>query len=648
MTGLYRYDVDSDDDSFEFKTRKSHSNSDMSPEVEFSMAMVTLEDILVEDNSDPESVIALLERANVLREALGEYALKQLADMDRFNMISGLLKEKFGLAKPVAKKKKRILRKCLDSSDSDSDDPVDSGSRNIGREDARVEVGATRVTRSGRRVERRGYVEERKRKRVREITGEERGDRLEVMMEETEKCITTVHEEVVKQVGEDEFVLPEFPGGLKLKDYQALGVKWMLSLHNLKRNCILADEMGLGKTVQTAAFIRSLCSQLEGGYHLIVAPLSTLKHWEKTCKQWIVHSGVKTWFYHDSKELRLDMFDDLYSTLEDGSQSTNIVITTYEICLRDASQLECFDWDTLVVDEAHRLKNAQSKLFTVLAGFSCKFRLLLTGTPLQNNLDELWSLLNFILPDIFGSQDAFSDWFASPFIEGDSAIAEVELRDEEQLIVMQRLHAVMKPFLLRRVKEDVMSELPKKEEWLVSCPLSGPQRELYLYIQQSSRENATSMQFNNVMVQLRKTSNHPLLFREYLEDSQVYEGLQDVVGLSGKFWMMDQILARLKTLGSRVLVFFQWTKTMDLFESYLSLKKQRHYRDYMRLDGGTCSSDRIAMIDKFNEDDSPLFMFLLSTRAGGLGINLQTADTVIMFDTDWNPQSDNQGMLLNY
>jgi SNF2 family DNA or RNA helicase len=296
------------------------------------------------------------------------------------------------------------------------------------------------------------------------------------------------------------------------------------------------------------------------------------------------------------------------------------------------------------------MKNAQSKFAQTLGTqYSSKHRLLLTGTPLQNNLPELWALLNFLLPKIFNSVDNFEMWFSKPFDKykaGKNEQAEEgneQLGEEERILIINRLHAVLRPFLLRRIKDNVLGQLPTKVEKVIRCELSGWQKLVYKQLQENgvamgaqdegTGKKSSNKGLSNILMQLRKICNHPYLFLNSYNQAD-----HELVRSSGKFELLDRMLPKLKRAGHRVLMFSQMTQCMTILEDYFT------YRNfcYLRLDGSTSADDREQRMYQFNAADSPYFIFLLSTRAGGLGLNLATADTVILFDSDWNPMMDKQ------
>jgi ATP-dependent helicase STH1/SNF2 len=321
-----------------------------------------------------------------------------------------------------------------------------------------------------------------------------------------------------------------------------------------------------------------------------------------------------------------------------------VLLTTYEYIIKDKAFLSKIKWLYMIIDEGHRMKNSQSKLTNVLTShYSARHRLILTGTPLQNNLPELWALLNFVLPKIFNSSKGFDEWFNAPFANTGEKL---ELNEEETLLIIRRLHKVLRPFLLRRLKKDVEAELPDKIERIIKVPMSSLQSRLYTNIKQktlirvdSNNPNAGIRRFNNTIMQLRKICNHPFVFEEVEKQVNPCKINNDLLfRVSGKFELLKRILPKFKVSGHRVLIFFQMTTVMTVMEDFLTMEDHH----YIRLDGSTKSEDRSELLKKFNAPNSPYFIFLLSTRAGGLGLNLQSADTVIIFDSDWNPHQDLQ------
>ncbi|CAF0781322.1 unnamed protein product [Adineta ricciae] len=432
-------------------------------------------------------------------------------------------------------------------------------------------------------------------------------------------------------------------GGI-LKPYQIQGLEWLVSLYNNNLNGILADEMGLGKTIQTIALITYLMEVKKvNGPYLIIVPLSTLPNWVNEFEKW--SPAVSTIIFKGNPQVRKS----LGYTLRNGK--FNVLLTTYEYIIKDKALLAKIKWRYMIIDEGHRMKNHHCKLTQILnTYYIAPHRLLLTGTPLQNKLPELWALLNFLLPSIFKSCTTFEQWFNAPFA---TTCEKVELNPEETLLIIRRLHKVLRPFLLRRLKKEVESQLPDKIEYVIKCDMSALQRVMYNHMQTSgivltedkNGKGSNPKALMNTIMQLRKICNHPFMFNELEEKigqhfnyvNGVCNG-PDLYRASGKFELLDRILPKLKATNHRVLLFCQMTSLMTIMEDYFAYKNFT----YLRLDGQTKSEERGDLLAKFSEANSDIFIFLLSTRAGGLGLNLQKADTVIIFDSDWNPHQDLQ------
>lgn len=420
---------------------------------------------------------------------------------------------------------------------------------------------------------------------------------------------------------------PAFIQNGEMRDYQVAGLNWLISLHENGISGILADEMGLGKTLQTISFLGYL-RFLSGisGPHLVCVPKSTLDNWHREFGKWIPEINVLV--LQGAK-------DDRHQLIQERlvDEKFDVCVTSYEMVLREKSHLKKFAWEYIIVDEAHRIKNEESALAQIIRLFNSRNRLLITGTPLQNNLHELWALLNFLLPDVFGDSDAFDQWFSS--------------QDQDQDTVVQQLHKVLRPFLLRRVKSDVEKSLLPKKEVNVYIGMSEMQVKWYQKILEkdidavngAGGKKESKTRLLNIVMQLRKCCNHPYLF-EGAEPGPPYTTDEHLVNNATKMIMLDKLLKRLKGQGSRVLIFSQMSRVLDILEDYSVMREYK----YCRIDGSTAHEDRIAAIDDYNKEGSEKFLFLLTTRAGGLGINLTTADIVILFDSDWNPQADLQAM----
>ncbi|KAJ3042030.1 hypothetical protein HDV00_008323 [Rhizophlyctis rosea] len=538
---------------------------------------------------------------------------------------------------------------------------------------------------------------------------------------------------------------PRLVTGGTMREYQLVGMEWLISLYDNGLNGILADEMGLGKTLQCIAFLAHLHEMGTRGPFLIVAPLSTLANWVSEIERFTPQIPVI--LYHGSKQER----EHLRRSRMRVGQNFPVIVTSYEICMNDRNYLQNYAWKFIIVDEGHRIKNLNCRLVRELKSYPSANRLLLTGTPLQNNLSELWSLLNFIMPDIFDDLTAFQEWFefAEKIDDLNDEEGQSKLIDRaSRTSFVSDLHNILKPFLLRRTKDEVELELPKKREYLIHAPLVPKQRLLYeaaikgqlreqivsLMMESSNEEGmgaendapesdgrdeaqasaededptarrasvrsvprkdykelsdtkyfkklnapdspATSstvspmdieartkaaqkaiggQKLQHLIAQLRKICNHPYLFDLGADDeleaevpSHAHVGsdmlstsrapLPNIVTWSGKMLVLERLLPALFERGHKVLIFSQMTKVLDIVEDWCTVVKGW---PACRLDGGVKIEERRRQIQDFNTN-SDVKLFLLSTRAGGLGINLTAADTVIIFDSDWNPQADLQ------
>lgn len=440
---------------------------------------------------------------------------------------------------------------------------------------------------------------------------------------------------------EQRTVLTELPAFIHngiLREYQVQGLNWLILLYENKLSGILADEMGLGKTLQTISFLGYLryIKKIDGP-HIVIVPKSTLDNWRREFARWTPDVNVVV--LQGTKEERAEIIQNQLLTAD-----FDVLITSFEMVIREKSHLKKFRWQYLVVDEAHRIKNEDSSLSQIIRLFYSKNRLLITGTPLQNNLHELWALLNFLLPDVFGDAEVFDEWFEN---QGDKSDKSEEEKEKDQDKVVEQLHKVLSPFLLRRVKADVEKSLLPKIEMNVYIGMTDMQRSWYRKLLEKDidavngvvgkREGKTRLL--NIVMQLRKCCNHPYLF-DGAEPGPPFTTDEHLVQNTGKMIILDKMLKKFKKDGSRVLIFSQMSRLLDILEDYCYL---RDY-EYCRIDGSTSHEDRVEAIDLYNAPDLDKFIFLLTTRAGGLGINLTTADIVILYDSDWNPQADLQAM----
>nr|CAD2185658.1 unnamed protein product [Meloidogyne enterolobii] len=427
-----------------------------------------------------------------------------------------------------------------------------------------------------------------------------------------------------------------------LREYQHEGVNWLLWTWINGRNCILADEMGLGKTVQSIVFLLSLYDIGVHGPFLIVVPLSTLGNWEREFNEWAPE--INAIVYHGGAVSRKIIRDyEFFYKKVDGRRRNmpkfDALITTYEVVVQEVEVLRRINFCVCIIDEAHRIKNRNCKLLqSGLLSLRMNHRVLLTGTPLQNNIQELFSLLNFLEPEQFANSEAFLQQFG-------------QCQTEEQV---QKLQEILKPMMLRRLKEDVEKELQPKEETIIEVQLSNIQKKYYRAVLERNFTHlmkGTTPSLINTMMQLRKCCCHPYLINGaeeqilnelkhiYPEKSEEERHVIGLISSSGKVVLIDKLLPKLRADGHRVLLFSQMVRVLDLLEEYFNIKGY----PFERIDGNIRGSERQAAIDRFSKpENKDCFVFLLCTRAGGLGINLTAADTVIIFDSDWNPQNDLQ------
>ncbi|CAG9819147.1 unnamed protein product [Phaedon cochleariae] len=418
-----------------------------------------------------------------------------------------------------------------------------------------------------------------------------------------------------------------------LHEYQLEGLNWLRYSWANGIDTILADEMGLGKTIQTIVFLYSLYK--EGhcrGPFLISVPLSTIINWEREFETWAPDFYCIT--YVGDKDCRAIIRENELSfeegavrsggkasKIRGGSIKFNVLLTSYELVSIDSACLGSIEWSVLVVDEAHRLKSNQSKFFKFLNSYNIAYKLLLTGTPLQNNLEELFHLLNFLDNQKFSELALFQAEFA-------------DISKEDQV---KKLHEMLGPHMLRRLKADVLKSMPSKSEFIVRVDLSPMQKKYYKYILTRNFEalnpkgGGQQVSLLNIMMDLKKCCNHPYLFPAAAEEAPLGpHGNWDVGHLTraaGKLVLLSKMLKILKEQGHRVLIFSQMTKMLDILEDFLDGEGYK----YERIDGAITGSQRQEAIDRFNAPGAAQFVFLLSTRAGGLGINLATADTVMIY-----------------
>lgn len=440
---------------------------------------------------------------------------------------------------------------------------------------------------------------------------------------------------------------PSFKEGRRLRPYQLESLNWLVQAWTKRTNVILADEMGLGKTIQAMAFVNHLITfEKQLGCYLILAPLSTLPHWLNVFNDW---SGLNCVLYYDSggkagrakcrefEWFRADITMKGLRTKQSRIFKPTVIITSFEVFLQDFEDVFVeMPIQHVIIDEAHRLKNKNAKIITVLNRLVCRRFLLLTGTPIQNNIGELWSLLHFIEPNRFGDLKDFERQFG-------------DLKQVEQL---NALKEILRPFLLRRMKEDVEASIPPLQETIIDVELTKLQKIVYKTIYEKNKgtlQRGIGLQYvsqmNNLELQLRKCCNHPFLIQD-IKDNLINEChtahayYEKLLNSSGKMILLDKMIHQYRTENKKVLIFSQFTEMLKVIEEYLA--SQRVIVE--KIDGSTKARERQMAIDRFNSPQSGFGVFLLSTKAGGIGINLTSAKIVIIYDSDWNPQNDVQAI----
>lgn len=470
---------------------------------------------------------------------------------------------------------------------------------------------------------------------------------------------------------------------IKMKDYQIVGLNWLALLYEQGLSCILADDMGLGKTCQVISFLSHLYERGENGPHLVVVPSSTLENWLREFS--IFCPKLKVMPYYAGQSARAEIREQILDERDD----INVVITTYTIAKAkvDAAFLRSVKFNVCVYDEGHMLKSSKSMLYEKLIRISANFRLLLTGTPLQNNLQELASLLGFIMPEVFKDRKDDLEYVFSHKAKTVGDGGHAALLSAQRIA---RAKSMLAPFVLRRKKHQVI-DLPAKVAHVEYCEMEPSQVEIYKNEQEQVRQlsedrkagKKTGNQTANVLMKLRQAAIHPLLYRRIYDEKAlsriskacvtdekwamsdpdvVYTELLQYSDFEvhslcatnpkslGKFALKDdewmesgkvsklcELLKRFQENGDRTLIFSQFTMVMDILELVLETIKMR----FFRLDGRTSVEDRQSILDAFHEqEDVPVF--LLSTKAGGAGINLACANKVIIFDSSFNPQEDVQ------
>ncbi|KAI8640052.1 P-loop containing nucleoside triphosphate hydrolase protein [Parasitella parasitica] len=419
---------------------------------------------------------------------------------------------------------------------------------------------------------------------------------------------------------------PDFIKGGTLMKHQIEALNWLIYQWEKSQPCILADDMGLGKTIQIISFLYYLYRKFVIYPFFIVVPNSTATNWVREFTKWAPELIVVPYF-GQSQARKLALDNEIFDSK--GQLKCHVVISTYESSC-ESSKLHDVFWPVLIVDESQRLKNDESLLFKTLARLKVDHIVLLTGTPLQNRLRELFNIMHFIQPKEF---------------QGDEADHYEEMTRPQ----IEELHSRLKPYFLRRTKQEVLKKLPPKYELIVPVTMTPLQKEVYKLclskeiVETLTEATGTKRQkgLSSIFTNLRKTLNHPyLLAGVELEQPSAEDVQKSMIEACGKLKLFHQMLPKILEQGHRVLIFSTMTRNLDIIEDYLDYELVK----YVRIDGSTKETHRVKAIDAFNAPNSKINVFLLSTRAGGVGINLATADTVIIWDSDFNPYADLQAI----
>jgi SNF2 family DNA or RNA helicase len=429
--------------------------------------------------------------------------------------------------------------------------------------------------------------------------------------------------------GDEKLEMLPMPEGVRatLRPYQQYGYSWLHFARRWGLGVILADDMGLGKTLQTLTLIQKLKQEMAGALPapiLLICPTSVVTNWELERQKFT--PDLRTLVHQGADRRRDDAF------LE-AAQEVDMVLTSYALTRRDAAALKQINWFGVVLDEAQNIKNANTKQAQIIRKLTADFRLALTGTPVENRLSELWSIMQFLNPGFLGGQKQFRQEFTLPIEKyGDETAA-------------QKLRKMTRPFLLRRVKTDptVIQDLPDKQEMKVYCHLSEEQATLYEAVvrdalaaieEQEEGGMARKGLVLSMLMQLKQVCNHPA---QYLHETEAYQAGEDR-GRSGKLDRLTDLLEEILAEGDRLLIFSQFTEMAGLLKGYI---QEKFGVPTLYLHGGVPPKKRAVMVEQFQREDGPP-VFLLSLKAGGTGLNLTRANHVFHFDRWWNPAVEDQ------
>ncbi|XP_076659447.1 DNA repair and recombination protein RAD54B isoform X1 [Halictus rubicundus] len=406
---------------------------------------------------------------------------------------------------------------------------------------------------------------------------------------------------------------------------------------------ILADEMGLGKTLQCITVIWTLLKKGPRGkpvlkYVLIVTPSSLCNNWSKEFSHWLGFHRISPYVVNPKNKPK-----------DFRKQSRNsVMIISYDMLIRCPEEIESIEFDLIVCDEGHRLKNNDIKAAKILSNMNCKKKILLSGTPMQNDLQEFFALIDFVNPGILGTSSNFKSYYENPIVASQCPHAPdsvVSLGTERA----SELQEKTKCFILRRTQDTINKYLPSKHELVVFCRLSDEQKELYTRVTDAWFDKTVlaskTVPHLTVIMMLKKICNHPDLFYNEKNDllGNDYKNTKRNVSksmYSGKISVVQTLMRNLKRTKEKLVLISYYTQTLDLFETICNSENLK----FLRLDGSTASSSRSKIVQQFNSGSDETKVFLLSAKAGGVGLNLPGASRLVLFDSDWNPASDSQAM----
>ncbi len=415
----------------------------------------------------------------------------------------------------------------------------------------------------------------------------------------------------IQDPAETEYKIPKTIQG-SLRDYQKLGFKWMKTLSHYGLGGILADDMGLGKTLQVITLLQYDKQEHGNSPSLVVVPTSLIYNWCSELHKFAPELTVTAVVGNKTERQEL---------IKQGVE-TDLIVTSYALIRRDIDDYKDYKFRYCILDEAQHIKNPVSLAAKAVKQISSEHRLALTGTPMENNLTELWSVFDFILPGYLRAHSKFVEKYESPIAKGDTSS-------------LASLSRQIRPFILRRLKQDVLKELPEKIEHVIEAELTQEQKRLYLaYLEEAKGElfseikekgfERSQIKILSVLTRLRQLCCHPSLF------------VEDYEGDSGKLQLLKEVVEDSITAGHRILLFSQFTSMLAIIREWL----EEAGINYLYLDGSTPADERMKLVRSFNSGDGSIF--LLSLKSGGTGLNLTGADTVIHYDPWWNPAVEDQ------